>query len=252
MLIIGNHVSPYARKVLVALAMKKVAFELDPIVPYFGNDAFTRLSPLRRVPVLVDGDFVIGDSTVICEYLEDAYPERPLYPRAPRERARARWIEEYCDSRMGESIVWKLFFQRVLGPHIWKQPTDEAVVAQVVNHDLPDIMDWLEANAPSDGFLFGEPSMADITPACFLRNAAIALWRIDAARWPKSAAWIARVWQLPEFAATLPLEKLQLTTPRRDLRQALQQAGVTISARAHDDRTPRRGVLASGDIRTES
>ena len=249
MMIIGNHISPYARKVLIALAIKGIAFELDPLVPYFGNDAFTRLSPLRRIPVLVDGDFVLNDSTVICEYLDEAYPEPPLLPATPRDRAQARWIEEYCDSRMGESIVWKLFFQRVIGPFVWKQPTDEALVAQALDHDLPAILDWLEGVAPASGFLFGEaPLMADITPACFLRNAAMAGWTVDAGRWPRSAAWIARVWATPAFAATLPLEHIQRTTPRRDLRAALSAAGVRIASVSHDDRTPRRGVLTSGAI----
>ena len=249
MLVIGNYLSPYARKVFVALAIKGVAYEMDPIVPYYGNDAFTQLSPLRRIPVLVDGDLVVNDSTVIAEYLDEAYPEPPLLPKTPRERARARWIEEYCDSRMGETIVWKLFFQRVIGPHVWKQATDEALVAQAVENELPQIMDWLEAQAPADGFLFGAaPGLADITPACFFRNAAIAGWRINAARWPKSAAWIARVWALPAFAATVPLEKIQLSTPRRELREALRQAGVGISEVSYDDRAPRRGVLVSGAI----
>ncbi len=88
MLIIGNYISPYARKVLLALQIKGIAFELDPIVPYFGNDEFTRLSPLRRIPVLVDGDLVLNDSTVIGEYLDEAYPEPPLFPKNPRERPR--------------------------------------------------------------------------------------------------------------------------------------------------------------------
>ena len=65
--IIGNHVSPYARKVFLALDHKRVEYEIDPIVPFFGGDEFTRLNPLRRIPVLIDGDLVIPDSTVICE-----------------------------------------------------------------------------------------------------------------------------------------------------------------------------------------
>ena len=252
MMIIGNFISPYARKVLIALAVKGQAFALDPLVPFFGNDAFSGISPLRRIPVMVDGDFVVNDSTVICEYLEDAYPELPLFPASPKDRAQARWIEEYCDSRMGEAIIWKLFFQRVIGPHVWKQPTDEALVAKAVDHDLPEIMDWLEKTAPDDGFLFDHLTMADITPACFFRNAAIAGWTIDAARWPKSAAWITRVWAEPAFAATLPLEKIQLTTPRRDMRDALRAAGVTISDVSYEDSAPRRGVLTSGVITADT
>ena len=53
MLIVGSHVSPYVRKVLVALAIKGIAHEVDPITPFYGNDDFSRLSPLRRIPVLI-------------------------------------------------------------------------------------------------------------------------------------------------------------------------------------------------------
>src|SRR5436309_11761685 len=102
MLIIGNHVSPYARKVFVALDHKGVDYELDPIVPFYGTDAFTRVSPLRRIPVLIDGELVLNDSTVIAEYVDERWPEPPLMPRSPADRARARWMEEYADSRLGD------------------------------------------------------------------------------------------------------------------------------------------------------
>ena len=48
MKIIGSFVSPYVRKVLVCMEMKGIDYEVDPITPFFGNDEFTRLSPLRR------------------------------------------------------------------------------------------------------------------------------------------------------------------------------------------------------------
>ena len=72
--IIGNHVSPYVRKVLAALELKGIAYRVDPIIPFFGDERFAELSPLRRVPVLIDGDLVLPNSTVICEYLDEAYP----------------------------------------------------------------------------------------------------------------------------------------------------------------------------------
>ena len=52
--IIGSFLSPYVRKVLVALETKGMAYAVDPIVPFYGDDEFTCLSPLRRVPVLID------------------------------------------------------------------------------------------------------------------------------------------------------------------------------------------------------
>lgn len=57
MKIIGSFVSPYVRKVLAVMEFKRLAYEVDPITPFFGNDEFERLSPLRRIPVLIDGDY---------------------------------------------------------------------------------------------------------------------------------------------------------------------------------------------------
>ncbi|WP_204336700.1 glutathione S-transferase family protein, partial [Proteus mirabilis] len=68
---------------------KGVDYELDPIVPFYGTDAFTRVSPLRRIPVLIDGELVLNDSTVIAEYVDERWPEPPLMPRSPADRARA-------------------------------------------------------------------------------------------------------------------------------------------------------------------
>src|SRR5881628_3227997 len=95
--IIGSYLSPYVRKVLVFLDLKGVAYEIDPIIPFMGDDRFSRLSPLRRIPVLIDDQVTLSDSSVICQYLEDRYPEPSLYPRDVGARARARWFEEFAD-----------------------------------------------------------------------------------------------------------------------------------------------------------
>ena len=90
MKIIGSYVSPYVRKVLACLALKGLDYEIDPITPFFGDDEFERLSPLRRIPVLVDGDLTLCDSTVICAWLDEAYPEPSAAPRRRRPTAPAR------------------------------------------------------------------------------------------------------------------------------------------------------------------
>ena len=242
--IIGNHVSPYARKVFLALEHKGVDYEIDPIVPFFGGDEFTRLNPLRRIPVLIDGDLVIPDSTVICEYLDDRYPEKPLYPANPADRARARWLEEFADSRLGDVMIWKLFFQRNVKPRVWKQDTDEEVVATVLTRDLPEIMDWLEPQAPAAGFLFGDLSMTDLTFASFFRNAALAGWTPDAARWPRVAAWIDHVFATPLFARSVMIEQIMLTTRFADQRAALEAAGLKVAEASVRGDAPRRGPMS--------
>ena len=114
MKIIGSYVSPYVRKVLGCMNLKGLSYEIDPITPFFGNEEYERLSPLRRIPVLIDGDFSVSDSSVICAYLDEAYPDRPLLPSNPRDRARARWFEEYADTRLGDVFIWGLFYQKVV------------------------------------------------------------------------------------------------------------------------------------------
>jgi glutathione S-transferase len=242
--IIGNHVSPYARKVFLALDHKGVEYEIDPIVPFFGGDEFTRLNPLRRIPVLIDGDLVIPDSTVICEYLDDRYPEKPLYPADPAQRARARWLEEFADSRLGDVMIWKLFFQRNVKPRVWKQETDEEQVAAVVMRDLPEIMDWLEPQAPAGGFVFDDLSMIDLTFASFFRNAALAGWTSDATRWPRVAAWIDHVWATPLFARSVMLEQIMLTTRGADQRAAVEAEGYEGAESSGRGDIPRRGPMS--------
>ena len=191
-LVIGSPLSPYVRKVLVCLALKGVAWTIDPIVPFYGDDRFSRLSPLRRVPVLVDGDLALCDSSVICQYLDERWPDPPLWPAALAARAQARWLEEFADSRLGDVLIWRLFNQRAIRPSVWGEPGDRALVERTLAEDQPAVLDYLEGEAPADGFRFGAPSLADIAIACFFRNAAFVRVTIDPARWPRAAAWAAR------------------------------------------------------------
>ena len=172
--IIGSFVSPYVRKVLGVLHLKGLAYEIDPITPFFGNDEFRRLSPLCRIPVLIDGDFTTSDSSVICAYLDEAYPQRPVLPADPKDRARARWLEEYADTRLGDLFIWGLFYQKVVHPAVWGEPGDQQRIAKTLTEDAPAALDYLEGELPETGWHFGEFGLADIAIASFFRNAAYA------------------------------------------------------------------------------
>ena len=130
--------------------------------------------------MFVDDRVTLADSSVICQYLEDRQPEPALYPRDIADRARARWLEEYADTRMGDVFIWRLFNQVAINPRVWGEKTDEAILKQTLEHDLPDVLDHLETQLPAEGFLFGEVSIADISIACFFRNAAFARYSVDA------------------------------------------------------------------------
>ncbi len=243
--VIGSYISPYVRKVLVCLDQKGIPYEIDPIVPFFGNDEFTRLSPLRRVPVLCDDRIALADSTVICEYLDERHPSPPLFPKKAEDRARARWLEEFADTRMGEVFIWRIFNEVRIAPHVWKRPTDEAVLRRALDVELPSVLDFLEGELPAEGFLFGALGVADAAVASFFRNAAFAGVSVDASRWPCTAGFVARALADPSFAKLAPFEELSLRTPIRKVREALREAGAPIARESLAGDAPRPGVLST-------
>ena len=243
MKIIGSFVSPYVRKVLACMNLKGLSYEVDPITPFFGNDEFERLSPLRRIPVLIDGDFTISDSSVICAYLDEAYDGHPLFPSGPKDRARARWLEEFADTRLGDLFIWSFFYQKVVRPMVWGEPTDEERVANALNEGIPRALNYLEGELPESGFLFGDVSIADIAIASVFRNGAYAGFETDAVRWPRIAALVERTLDHPAIASLLPFEDVQRSVEIKSRRQALLDAGAPLTAETLGLREPRRGMM---------
>jgi glutathione S-transferase len=242
--IIGSYLSPYVRKVLVFLETKGIAYEVDPIVPFFGDERFSKLSPLRRVPVYQDESVTLADSSVICQYLEDRHPDPALYPRDVALRARARWLEEYADTWMGEVFIWRLFNQVAIRPRVWGEKTDEALVAKTLAEDVPGILDYLEAELPTGGWACGEFSIADVSIASFFRNAAFARFRVDAARWPKTASFVERGLATDAFQRLARFEDRMLRTPIAGQRAALAELGAPLTRETLGTTTPQRGMLS--------
>lgn len=243
LLIIGSYLSPYVRKVLACLEIKGMAYEVDHIVPFFGDGRFSRLSPLRRIPVLVDGDLVLSDSSVICQYIEDKQPTPALLPADIRDRARARWLEEFADTRMGDVFIWRLFNQIAIRPSVWGEKGDRELVDRTLKEDVPTVLDYLESEAPADGFRFGALSIADIAPACFFRNAGWVRFQIDPARWPRAAGWMARTLATPALAGLAKIEEAILRTPIAQQRDALKALGAPVSVETYGTTAPRRGIM---------
>ena len=241
--IIGSYLSPYVRKVLVVLDLKGLAYEIDPITPFLGNDEFSRLSPLRRVPVLIDDRVTLSDSSVICQYLEDRHPLPPLYPDDVVARARARWLEEFADTRMGEVFIWRLFNEVAINPYVWGKPTDEAVLQKTLAEDVPHVLDYLETQVPAEGFVFGPVSIADIAIATFFRNATFARFQVDAARWPRTAAFVERVLALASFEKLKPYENKMMRTPVARQRSVLTEMGAPLTTESYATTAPRRGLM---------
>ena len=243
MKIIGSYVSPYVRKVLACMNLKGLEAEVDPITPFFGGNEFDRVSPLRRIPVLIDGDVTLCDSSVICAYLDEAYPGHPLLPRSPADRARARWLEEYADTRLGDLFIWSLFYQRFVRRLVWGEQPDEERVARTLDEDVPKALDYLEGELPAEGFLFDDIGLADISVASFFRNAAYVDFAVDPERWPKVAGFVVRTLAHPCLADLYPFEQVQIGTDIKGRRQALLEAGARLTEETVGTREPRRGMM---------
>ena len=241
--IIGNYISPYVRKVLVCMEMKGLDYSIDPIAPFVGNDRFSQLSPLRRIPVLIDGERVINDSTVICHYLEELHPQVPLYPADVGDRAQARWLEEYADSWLGDVVIWGMFYQMGVKRFLFDEAPDEAVIARARDEQLPATLDYLETLLPAEGFIFGDVCMADISIAAFFRNAAFVRYTVDAQRWPRVAGFLDRTLALPAFQKLTVFEDRSLRTPLAKQREVLKELGAPVSAETLAQDTPRRSLV---------
>jgi glutathione S-transferase len=95
--------SACAAKVRLALAEKQLEWEgryVDILRGEQFSPEFLALNPKGVVPVLIHDGFVLSESTLICEYVEDAFPGRPLYPATPRDRARVRLWTKAVDEEL--------------------------------------------------------------------------------------------------------------------------------------------------------
>ena len=205
----GVHGSPYVRKVFIALDIKDVTYEIVRQMPFSGDTEYLKINPLGKVPSLVDGDLTLCDSKVICQYLDDAYPEPRLYPMKPNDWAMALWYEDLAGGRVSE-LAARIFFQRFMRPLAFKQEPDEELIARIIEKDLPPMLDYLEGQIPTEGFIFGDFMMADLSIASPFINAAYAGYEVDGSRWPNLAGLVARVKVQPQVAAVLVKEKRAL------------------------------------------
>ncbi|MDR6454392.1 glutathione S-transferase family protein [Variovorax paradoxus] len=104
--------SMFGAKVQIAALEKGLDFELV-MVPFTKDDTYEpkhpevlRVNPVKQqVPILIDGEVELFDSTQIFEYLEDRYPTPALWPRGIAERARARQLEQKSDEVFFPNVI---------------------------------------------------------------------------------------------------------------------------------------------------
>jgi len=205
MKIYGANLSPFVRKVLTVCALKELEYEHIIVMPGSLPEGYLKISPLGKIPALQDGDLSISDSSVICEYLEERYPAIPTMPTDLADRARARWLEEYGDSKFVEAVA-PFFFEHFLKRVLGMGEPDIARLEKLAEEVIPERMTYLENQLPEEGFLFGTLGTADIALASPLITASIGGFETDAALYPKIAGFVERVRAHPAMATVLKAE----------------------------------------------
>ena len=242
--VIGNHISPFVRKVLATCEIKGLGYRIDSIVPFFGDDRFAALSPLRRIPVLIDGDVVVNDSSVICEYLDEKWPDPPVLPRDPAARARARFLDEYADTRMSDVLLWKIFGRATIAPAIFGAPRDLAAIQNTIASEFPRVMDQLEDWAPASAFICGPaPGLADLAIVAQFANLRWGRVTVDAVRWPRTCAWIERVETQSPLGRLNAIGEKLLRVPPTGHRPVLESLGVAVCEETLGGEMPVRGPM---------
>jgi glutathione S-transferase len=146
---------PYAHRTRLTLLEKEVPFKLIEIDLQSKPDNFGDISPYGKVPVLKHGDHRVWESAIINEYLEDAFPEPPLLPKAPIDRAQARiWIH-FADTRLF-ATTHKLLVSR--------EPQQQTQARQELTETLRFIEEGLRNVSEKGSYWFGaEISLVDLT-----------------------------------------------------------------------------------------
>jgi len=207
MIVYGSSLSPFVRKVLVAAAEKAIAVENVPVALGSTDPAFRAASPFGKVPGLMDGDYGLADSSAIIHYFDAIQPASPLIPGEARARGKVIWFDEFADT-IFVAAAGALFFNRVVSPRFLGRPGDLAAADKAEAEALPPVLDYIESSLSADGFLVGGAlTLADIAVASPFANLDYAGYVLDAARYPRCAAFIASMFARPGFAGLLANER---------------------------------------------
>lgn len=192
--------SPYAMACFVALREKGIEFQmktLDLDTLEHQTQDYSRISLTQRVPTLVHGEFSLAESSAITEYLEDLFPQTPIYPTSPQQRAKARQVQAWLRSDLlpirNERSTLVVFYGVKYGPL--------SASAEASTRKLVEAAQLLLRDSPD--YLFGEWSTADVDLALMLNRLILNGDRLPA----QLEDYAQRQWQRPTVQEWLQLER---------------------------------------------
>lgn len=207
--------SPFGWKVRVVLAEKNVPYEM--IVPENKNEdpAFARLNPIRKTPVLaLEDGRAIYESTVINEYVEEAYPQPAMLPKDPFERARVRLIEDTFDQYVYPAIRDFISSQFESQPPLLIRKKADMVDHRLLEESRMKVhehLQRLEGELRGKSWFGGDIfSLADAAHVPALTGTLRLLGVLPDAKYPSLGEWIGRAVARPACKAAAPKEPTRL------------------------------------------
>lgn len=221
--------SSASRRVRLCLEEKGLSYEghiVDMTKLEHHSPEYLKINPLGVIPTLIHDGRPLHESGTICEYLDETFPDPPLRPEAPYERAEMRnWIR-HIDALIGNLIVfnWRHHLQKVaekwsdaeLAEKMKNIPSKERQEAWLrvarkpyteeeraaARAKLVQLLDRMEGALASSGWLVGKAySIADIAAVPFVKriDEEIAPDQISPKQHPRVADWWARIQARPAF-----------------------------------------------------
>ncbi len=205
--------SPYARKVRMVLAEKRLPFELRVEKVWQRRPEYLELNPAGSVPTLVeDNGLVIPDSSAITEYLDEAYPDTALLGRTIGERVETRRLVSWFDQKFFNEVARNLLFEKTMKQALG-QGAPEAAALRTGYANLKPHMTYIGWLAENRKWLAGANlSLADFAAAAMLSS----LDFIGDVDWSLSAPakdWYARMKSRPAMRAVLADRVNGMTPP---------------------------------------
>ncbi|APH56515.1 Glutathione S-transferase family protein [Granulibacter bethesdensis] len=194
---------PFSRKVRVVLAERKLPFELKVEKVWERRPEYLEMNPAATVPVLVEQNGLpIPDSSVICEYLEEAYPDISLLGRSLAERVETRRLAAWFDGRfyqeVTKNLVGEKYLKRLLG-----RGNPDATAIRTGFTSLRYHMEYLGYLADTRKWLAGAAiGLADFAAAAHVSCLDFG-GDIDWEKFPAARDWYARIKSRPSFRSIL-------------------------------------------------
>lgn len=192
--------SVFSRRVQIALLEKNIPAELitvDMAARKHKQPDYLALNPYARVPTLVDGDFVLYESTAILNYLEAKYPDPPLVPNDAQGRALVDMHMKLCDLQLSRQTTTIIFPKRFLPKERW----DEKVMAQAKSEIEKHVSILDERTLKDHEYLVADRfTLADLCYIPFIEFFGL----MEITPPPAVAAWIGRLLERPSARQTKP------------------------------------------------